>query len=69
MEHERKPLKNESEVTIMCCNNGMGFGNNNWWWIIILILLFCNCGCGGNSCCGNSGNWNNGCGCDNDRCC
>ena len=57
----------------MCCNNGMGFGNNNWWWIIILILLFCNCGCGGNTwsngCCGNSGNWNNGCGCDNDRCC
>jgi hypothetical protein len=51
----------------------MGFcNNNNWWWIIILILLFCNCGGnGGYSGCGNScgGNWNNGCGCDNDRCC
>ena len=52
----------------MCCNNNWGMGNNCWWWIIILILLFCNCGGnGGYSGCG--GNWNNGCGCDNDRCC
>ena len=43
------------------CNNG--FGGNNCWWIIILILLFCNCG---GSMCG--GGYNNGCGCDNDRC-
>ena len=68
-----RPLKTKSEVTIMCCNNNMGFcNNNNWWWIIILILLFCNCGGnGGYSGCGNGcgGNWNSGCGCDNDRCC
>ena len=49
----------------MCNNNGMCgcFGGGNWWWIIILVLLFCNCGCGGNTC------WNNGCERDNCGCC
>ena len=40
-----------------------GFCGGNMCWIIILLLLFCN-GCGNG--CGN--NYNNGCGCSNDRC-
>ena len=62
--------KNDSEVWIMCNNNGICgcFSGNNWWWIIILVLLFCCGGCGNNSgyACANNG-YNGGCGCD--RCC
>lgn len=38
-----------------CGNNGLCGGN--LCWIIILLILFCGCG------------QNNGCGCDNNRCC
>jgi len=42
----------------MC--NGNGFCGNNIWWIIILAVLFCICGNGNNSLCGN--------GCDHTCC-
>ena len=48
---------------ILMCNNG--FCGGNLCWIIILLILFC--GCGNNGLCGGN-NYNNGCGCDNDRC-
>ena len=51
-----------SEVWIMCNNNG--FCGGNICWIILLIIIFCNCG-GGFL---NTGN--GGCGCDNNcGCC
>ena len=51
-----------SEVLIMCNNNG--FCGGNICWIILIIILLCNCG-GGNLL-----GSNNNCGCDNNcGCC
>ena len=54
------PQKN-SEVLVMCNNNG--FCGGNICWIILIILLLCNCG-------GGSFLGNGNCGCDNNcGCC
>ena len=35
------------------CNNSCGFFGGNMCWIIILLILFCSCGSGMSTGCGN----------------